>query len=457
MTRTAGTLRRLLERLPERDGAQPLPVVVGRRIRRLSRPAGIRHRRVQQHRRGRVAAVDGGGVDERLERGTELPGGLHRAVELAALEPVAAHHGHDFAGAVLDGEQGALDGGFLFQSSSVSSPAASALHHARFDEVADLHQLRRRLPRPGEALAADLGVRRCRRARECSSARPPRPPRDDVAVRDGLLPARIAEAVERALFREHVALRRPPAAPLVEPAQAVVDGRIGGCLQSHVEGRADAESVLVELLRAEVRLDVLPHLLDEVRRDGVGRRRKPAVTIGVSSRRVGVRLGDVADSRHARQGVVAPAQRVLHVDVGALAARGLDDAGDQRRLLHGQVLRALVEVDARGGLDAVRAVPEVDLVRVEREDLGFRVALLDLDGEQRLADLPLPGLLRRQEQVARELLRQRAGAAGLALLHEVAEQRDDDARDAEADVLLEPLVLGRHDRLPQASGRSGRR
>jgi hypothetical protein len=112
-----------------------------------------------------------------------------------------------------------------------------------------------------------------------------------------------------------------------------------------------------------------------------------------------------------------------------------------------QVLRRLAEVEPRGRLDAVRAVAEVDLVAVQREDLALRVALLDLDGEDRLLDLALPGLLVGEEQVARELLRQRARAAGLAPLEDVLDQRDDDARDAEAEVLIELGVLGGLDRL----------
>ena len=53
-----------------------------------------------------------------------------------------------------------------------------------------------------------------------------------------------------------------------------------------------------------------------------------------------------------------------------------------------------------------------------------------------------------QEQHARELLRDRAGAGALAGEH-VLDGRDDDARDAQAEVLLEVGVLGGDDRLPQ--------
>ena len=61
-------------------------------------------------------------------------------------------------------------------------------------------------------------------------------------------------------------------------------------------------------------------------------------------------------------------------------------------------------------------------------------------------------LLVGEEQLARELLRQRAGAGRLAALDDVLDQRDDDARDAEAEVLLELGVLGGEDRLSRSFG-----
>jgi hypothetical protein len=63
----------------------------------------------------------------------------------------------------------------------------------------------------------------------------------------------------------------------------------------------------------------------------------------------------------------------------------------------GDVLRALAEVQARGGLHAVRAVPENHLIAVQREDLAFRVALFDLNGDENLFDLPLRALVAERE------------------------------------------------------------
>ena len=104
-----GHVARLLECAAQRDRALELAVVVERRVGGLAGAAGKADRRVHQERDRRVAAVDRRGVDERLEGRADLAVGLRRAVELAALEAVAADHRQDLAGAVVDDEHGAFD------------------------------------------------------------------------------------------------------------------------------------------------------------------------------------------------------------------------------------------------------------------------------------------------------------------------------------------------------------
>ena len=129
------------------------------------------------------------------------------------------------------------------------------------------------------------------------------------------------------------------------------------------------------------------HLLDEEGRDARRLVRLPARDDRFRFGGVCLRLRDVALVGHALQDHVAALDGALHVDVGALPLRRLKDAGDERRLFKRQLLVALVEVQARCGLDAVRSMSEVHLVAVDREDFLLRVALLDLDSENHLADL----------------------------------------------------------------------
>ena len=142
----------------------------------------------------------------------------------------------------------------------------------------------------------------------------------------------------------------------------------------------------------------------------------------------------------------------LHVHERTLPLGRLKDAGDERRFLERQLLVRLVEVEAGRGLDAVGPVPHVHLIAVDREDLALRIPLLDLDREHDLANLALEELLLGEAElveVARHLLRQRAGALIAPALDDVDERGDEDPKDVHADVALELGILGRDDRLTQ--------
>ena len=75
----------------------------------------------------------------------------------------------------------------------------------------------------------------------------------------------------------------------------------------------------------------------------------------------------------------------------------------------------LAEVGPRGGLHAVGAVAEVDLVQVHLEDAVLRVAALQLQRQHRLLQLALEALVRREEEHLGQLL-----GDGAAALHEAA-------------------------------------
>src|SRR5919201_6968946 len=99
---------------------------------------------------------------------------------------------------------------------------------------------------------------------------------------------------------------------------------------------------------------------------------------------------------------------------------------------------------------------EVDLVCVEGQDLALGEALLELDGDDGFLHFSLEaaeaGALEdaaaqviAQEEVPRQLLGEGARAAAPAV-HDVLDGRDQNPRDAEAEVLLERRVLGGDDR-----------
>jgi hypothetical protein len=173
---------------------------------------------------------------------------------------------------------------------------------------------------------------------------------------------------------------------------------------------------------------------------------------------VGQFLRDEPLVGHSLKRVIASASGRLEIDVGALAHVALDDAGEQCPFFEGHVSNRLAKVNLRRGLHAVGTMPPVDLVAVHREDLLLRVPLLDLHGDERLADFALVTAVANGKadfagkQIARELLRQRTGARRSSWRHEVADKREDHARNAEAGMIEEAAVLGRDDGVAQVFG-----
>jgi hypothetical protein len=86
------------------------------------------------------------------------------------------------------------------------------------------------------------------------------------------------------------------------------------------------------------------------------------------------------------------------------------------------------------------------LIAVNREDLLLRVTLLDLHRQQQFLHLAFPGLLVGEEQLAGELLGQRAGAVHPPV-DDVLHGGHDDSRDAQPEVLIELVVFCGQDRL----------
>ena len=107
----------------------------------------------------------------------------------------------------------------------------------------------------------------------------------------------------------------------------------------------------------------------------------------------------------------------------------------------------MAEVHARGLLDAVRAVSEVDRVEVRREDAVLRPPLLELPGKRGLVELPLEGAAALDVGVLHELLGDRRAALDDGAVAQVLPDGAGDAANVDAAMLEEPSVLDRDDGL----------
>ena len=156
---------------------------------------------------------------------------------------------------------------------------------------------------------------------------------------------------------------------------------------------------------------------------------------------------------------VAALDRAIGKAARVVALGPLGQRGERRRLGDIQIPDRLAEVALRRGLDAVRAVAEVDLVEVELEDLVLGVLRLDRARDLRFLELANERLLARDalgEDVARELHRDRreALARSCRCLRSMSD-RAGHALPVDAGVLVEALVLGDDERVPDE--RSGSR
>src|SRR5438132_6649494 len=93
-----------------------------------------------------------------------------------------------------------------------------------------------------------------------------------------------------------------------------------------------------------------------------------------------------------------------------VARRRARKTREERRFARVDLGDRLSEVGASGGLDAVRAVAEVDLVQVHLEDSVLRVLPFELERQRGFLQLSVEALVGREEEQLGELLRDRAPA-----------------------------------------------
>ena len=117
----------------ESDGAFKFFVVIVGRIGLATTDDGKRC--IDDGVEGRRTLLDGGGINVGLEGTADLAVGLRSAIELGIFKTVAADHGFNFAGGVVDGNHGALRSGKLLELDSGGSFAK--LLNGELSEIAD--------------------------------------------------------------------------------------------------------------------------------------------------------------------------------------------------------------------------------------------------------------------------------------------------------------------------------
>ena len=184
-----------------------------------------------------------------------------------------------------------------------------------------------------------------------------------------------------------------------------------------------------------------------VRGNHLGDQVAPVQGVGLGCAHVAHRdhaVEHLAPSLGRREQLVGNAERVV-------VRRRLWQAGQERGLTPAEVGRVHSEVRLRRRLRAVRAIPIVDGVEVELEDLLLGVATLHLLGQHQLAELAADGLALRllsvEYVVLHHLLRDRRAAERGRVMRQVEHDGDQQAPVIDPGVLIEGAVLGVDGRL----------
>ena len=159
------------------------------------------------------------------------------------------------------------------------------------------------------------------------------------------------------------------------------------------------------------------------------------------------RLVDEFEREHPLEHIFLPGLGAREVHHRVVARRGLGQTCQHGEFGQAEGLHRLAEVSARCGLEAVGALPQVNLVDVKLENLVLGKIVLDLHRQHGFGQLAGERLFVRQEEVARHL----HGDGRRTFLDPARQQvgagRAQDAQRVHAAMRVEAFILGRDDGL----------
>ncbi len=151
--------------------------------------------------------------------------------------------------------------------------------------------------------------------------------------------------------------------------------------------------------------------------------------------------GDHVRGHHLIQHDGGAALGPLGLENRVVVARPLQQAGQQGGFADRKLGGGLVEIALGGRLDAVGAGAEIDPVQIEAENLLLGELHLQPHRQDQLLNLAADGLVRAEEQVARQLLGDGGGALGESVGAQVDEHHAHHADRIEPEVVIKAPVL----------------
>ena len=163
-----------------------------------------------------------------------------------------------------------------------------------------------------------------------------------------------------------------------------------------------------------------------------------------------LRVVDPVVIAHDAENGVSPRAHDVRPLLGRVAVRSADHAREDGCLIDAKLRGTLVEVEARRFVDAehrlAAAMPEVDVVEVDLEDLVLGHARVEQHRQNDLGDLAAPCPLLREKARPDDLLIDRRAAGGDSVSAYVLEESARDSDRIDADVMVKANILGGQER-----------
>ncbi len=363
-----------------------------------------------------VAVVEGGSIDERLERRAWLALALGDPVELVLPKIKAAHQRPHGTGVGVHRHQRRLCLGDLCQLPLAIIIKTHADNVAAFDDTIDpigaptqriQGQVRAR-PRhigqpkrdPLPALGIDLSPIRVglNHHRWDQVA-------DDIVVIQGGQSGRLVQGLEVKTIgvltdqgqRRHVELvfGTAPAVASVVVVQATLNGVAGGLLHARIDGGAGDKATGVGAISAHLLDNFKPRHFCNPRRGQLDLGAVVAGVVGLLLGGLGLGLRDVPQPRHAPQYPVSAHQGTGGIGDGVVPRRGFGECCNLSDFGQGQLVDGFTVIHLSGRAHAIRPVAQELFVEIELKNLIFGEDLLDLPRQQNLPKFSGDGVFRR--------------------------------------------------------------
>src|SRR3954470_10880210 len=159
--------------------------------------------------------------------------------------------------------------------------------------------------------------------------------------------------------------------------------------------------------------------------------------------------GDLSIFEHGVDHQVAALDSAIRMGYGRIDAGRFRQACEKRCFLQHQIRRRFFEVELGGRLKAIDAVAEIDLIRVECENLLLGETTLNLDGQQSFLNFSVKRAVGGKEQVTGKLHGQRGRALNSTPGKNVSVGGAGDAPNINSPVTVKVLVFDRNQGVSQ--------